>query len=121
MGLYDELEKIKNELTKLNHKIDNYQKDWDSNTEKYYDYDNQLKNGSKKKQNIIKKMKKEMSSIQENNPNLEQELHNYKLYYHLITEKHKLEHNITEYRNLLSIDLQRNVTFLEENGFIHNN
>lgn len=117
--LGDDLIKIKNELNELLVYIKEYKKDWEPCIEKYYEMDIQIK--SKMKQNQLKKIRKEMTQIETELPNLQESLDKYKKYISLLNKKDSLYKYIEQYPHLVSTDLHKNISLLQENGFIKEN
>ena len=99
--------------------IKEYKKDWESCIEKYYEMDIQIK--SKMKQNQLKKIRKEMTQIETELPNLQESLDKYKKYISLLNKKDSLYKYIEQYPNLVSTDLHKNISLLKENGYINEN
>lgn len=117
--LNDDLIKMKNDLQTRKTKLDEYPKNWDSQIETYYQTEIKIKSGNKMKQNQIKKMRKEMSTVETQlGDKFQKHLDDYKKYHRLLTYYQQLENSINNYPHLISNNLKKNVEFLGENGFI---
>jgi superfamily II RNA helicase len=119
--LLDDVTKMENDLIQREKDIMDFPKDWAPIVEKYYQLTQQMNNGNKIKQNQLKKIRKEMTQIEADLPNLETEMDRYKLYQKKCDDIEELKSSILQYPKLIAKDLEKNAMFLEENGFIKDN
>ena len=68
--LLDDVSKMENDLISREKEIIDFPKDWNPVVEKYYQLTQQVSNSNKIKQNLLKKIRKEMSQIEADLPNL---------------------------------------------------
>ena len=119
--LLDDVTKMENDLISREKELMDFPKDWTHTVEKYYQLTQQMSNGSKIKQNQLKKIRKEMTQIEADLPNLEKEMDRYKLYQKKCDDIEELKSSKLQYPQLIAKDLEKNTMFLKENGFIKDN